>query len=99
MKQSINNFTQFHRAFIDAGRGDQYPVAVLEVIYNAFEQYEDDTGEEIELDVIAICCDIDYGTMDEIRADYGIDGDMLDYLHENTWVLGIVDDVVVYEIF
>ena len=44
--------TQFHQM----GRGDQFSYDGLRVLFEALEQYEDDTGSEVELDVIGLCC-------------------------------------------
>ena len=37
------------------------------------ESYEEDTGEEVELDVIALCCEYYEATWQEIADDYGIE--------------------------
>lgn len=34
-----------------------FPPAALEALFEFFEELEDETGELVELDVIAICCD------------------------------------------
>jgi hypothetical protein len=46
--------TQFHQM----GRGDQFSYDGLRVLFEALEQYEDDTGSEVELDVIAYVASI-----------------------------------------
>lgn len=56
MKQNIG-FSQFTDAFHDMGRGDQFTYEGKRALFNYLEQLEDDMGEEIELDVIALCCD------------------------------------------
>jgi hypothetical protein len=71
MKQSINEY-QFRDAFHKMGRGEQFSYDGLTALYNYLEQYEDDIGEEIELDVIALCCDFtEYDSLEEFQADYG----------------------------
>ena len=91
------------RDFIDAfrryDRYDQFGYAALNSLFDYLEQYEEDTGEEIELDVIALCCDYSVSSVETIAQDYGIDIDgmdeedarqtVLDYLNDNTVV---VDD-------
>ena len=69
MKQSVNSY-DFHRAF-EQLRPDSFSYAALDALFDYFEQLEDDIGEEIELDVIAICCDFAEMTLDEINNDYG----------------------------
>ena len=48
------NENDFIRAFEQAGREDQFSREALERL---FEYYNDDSAEDMELDVIAICCD------------------------------------------
>ena len=73
MKQTIN-FSQFYDAF-QSIRPDNFSYQGLRILYDWFESYQDDTGEEIELDVIAICCDFNESEPDEIIADYGLESD------------------------
>lgn len=43
----------------------------LNALYEWFENYEEETGEEVEFDAVAICCDFaDYGSFEEIKGDY-----------------------------
>ena len=56
MKQTIDN-RGFHQAFANRGRGDQYSADALDALFGYFEEFESLTGEDLELDVIAICCD------------------------------------------
>lgn len=63
----------FVDAFNAAGRKDQFSYDALRVLFDYIEQVEDDTGEEWELDVIAICCDYAEGTVADIAQDYGVD--------------------------
>jgi hypothetical protein len=96
MKQTINS-TQFHDAFHKAGRGTQFSYEALEVLFNYFEQLEGDTGQEIELDVIAICCEFNESEPNEIANDYNIalegetdiQGHVLDVLYDHTQVAGV----------
>lgn len=91
MKTSINKY-DFRDAFQKAGRGNNFSYEGLGVLFDYFEAYEEDSGEEIELDVIAICCEFNESTPDEIRDDYGIEGDVLDYLFDHTQVAGVTED-------
>ncbi len=43
----------------------------LEALYNYLEQLSEDIGEDIELDVIAICCEYsEYDSLEEVLEDY-----------------------------
>ena len=62
----------FADAFRRMGREDQFSREALEALFNYLEEYEQDTGEDIELDVIGLCCDFtEYGTAVKAAADYG----------------------------
>jgi hypothetical protein len=110
MKQSIN-FSQFVDAFHAYKRYDQFGYDALRIIFDFLESYEQDTGEELELDVIAICCDYTVDDYVTIAQDYSIDlsdadGDedeaaqiVLDYLNDNTCVLGTCPAGIVYQSF
>jgi hypothetical protein len=110
MKQSVN-FSSFVDAFRAHDRYDAFGYQALRVIFDFLEQYEQDIGEEVELDVIAICCDYSTEHYKDIADNYKIDlsdaeGDedaekeiVLDYLNDNTMVLGETDCEIVYQCF
>jgi len=110
MKQSIN-FSQFVDAFHAYKRYDAFGHDALRIIFDYLEQYEEDCNEEVELDVIAICCDYNVSHWTDVSQDYNIDlsdanGDadeeekiVLDYLYDNTYVLGQCKDGIVYQCF
>jgi hypothetical protein len=56
MKQTIG-FTQFSDAFRAYDRYDQFGYDALKALFDYCEEYEESCGIEIELDVIALCCD------------------------------------------
>lgn len=72
MKTTVSRY-DFERAFVDAGRKDQFSYEGLNALFDYLEDYEDSTGEEIELDVIALCCDYYEDTPEAIAANYKID--------------------------
>ena len=55
MKQTVNLY-DFRNAFRTI-RPDNFSYAGLEVLFDFLEECENDTGEEYDLDVIALCCD------------------------------------------
>ena len=98
MKQSINVY-QFRDAFSDYGRQDQFTYDGLGVLFEYLEQLGEDIGEEIELDVIALCCEYSESSPEDIAADYDIDitecedddeiADTVEaYLQDNTSLVG-----------
>lgn len=114
MKQSIT-FSQFVDAFRAHDRYDSFGYQGLRVIFDYLEQYEQDTCEELELDVIAICCDYNMMSFDDVARDYHIDLSHLDaedddyeeqceeavleYLNDHTMVLGQCVDGVIFQCF
>jgi len=85
MKQTIN-FTQF----CDSLKG-QFSYEGKKALFESLEQYEEDTGEEIELDPIALCCEYtEYDNLKDLQADYPDIKDM-DDLRDNTIVIPIYD--------
>ena len=55
MKQSVNEYT-FTEAFRKI-RPENFSYSGLQALFEYFEQMEESDGVEIELDVIAICCE------------------------------------------
>jgi hypothetical protein len=92
------------------GREEQFSYEGLGVLFDYLESYEDSTGEQIYLDVIALCCDYTESTIEEIIRDYSVDIDgieddeieehVLDYLNYETTVCGVTDSrTIVYQQF
>jgi hypothetical protein len=77
MKTTINLY-QFRDAFQRANRGSQFSYDGLEILFDYFEEYEEGTGEEMELDVISICCEYAEASPEEIADNYNIDIEGLD---------------------
>ena len=90
MKQTINTTSQFVQAFRAMDRGEQFSYNGLDALYNHLE----DMDEDYELDVIELCCEWSESTIDEALACYSLDS--LEELKENTIVLEIDDDNILY---
>ncbi len=70
MKKTIN-LNDFRDAFHKAGRGNQFTYDGLTALFEYIEEYEEGTGDEIELDVIALCCEFtEYESIGEFWWDY-----------------------------
>ena len=78
MYQTINTASNFRDEFRHAGRKDQFSYEALGLLFDYFDAYEMDTGEEIELDVVSICCDYTEGAPEHIARDYNIDVEGMD---------------------
>lgn len=78
MYQTINTVSSFRDEFRACGRADQFSYEALGILFDYLEAYEMDSGEEIELDVIAICCDFSEDTPEAIAQSYDIDIEGMD---------------------
>lgn len=96
MKTTVNQ-SEFIDAFHRCDRYEQFGYDALCSLFDYMEQLESDCGEEMELDVIAICCDYSVDSVEDIARNYSIDiADMdddearsavLEYLQDNTTVV------------
>jgi hypothetical protein len=70
MKQTIN-FSQFYDTFIACKRQGHFSYDGLRALYDYLIQFEEDCGSEIELDVIALCCEwSEYENFEEFKRNY-----------------------------
>jgi hypothetical protein len=107
MKTTISIY-DFRDAFHRADRQDNFSYDGLRVLFECLEEYEDSTGSEVELDVVALCCEYCEETPEDVAKNYGIkledDGNelnnVLDYLYDYTLVCGVTKDgFIVYQAF
>jgi hypothetical protein len=103
MKLTIDTAGEFRDQFARCGRKDQFSYEGLELLFDYFE----DCDPDMELDVIAICCDYVEDTYEGIAKNYVIDLEgceseqdvieaIRDYLHDNTTVVGETPTGFVY---
>lgn len=99
MKQTLTK-SDFMDAFRRMDRYDEFGYEALSVLFDYFEECDPD----MELDVVAICCDYSVDTAANIAKEYDIDFSsvdpedldydqacfdlVLDYLNNNTQVIG-----------
>ena len=96
MKTTVNQ-SEFIEAFRRCNRYEQFGYDALCSLFDYLEQFEEDTGEEMELDVIALCCDYSVDSVADIASNYSIDIDgmdedeareaVVDYLNDHTSVI------------
>jgi hypothetical protein len=108
MKTTISHASEFRDAFRQANRQDQFSYEALNMLYEYFE----DIDPDMELDVIAICCEYTEDTVADIARNYSIDLNdadpeaddyddqcrqiVFDYLSDRTSVVGDTADGFVY---
>lgn len=92
IKQTVNR-SAFRDAF-NAIRPDNFNYAGLNALYDYLDQLSDDTGQDVELDVIAICCDYcQYDTVEDACAAYDLKD--REELEHSTIVIDCADDSVI----
>ena len=85
MKKSVT-ITDFMDAF-EKTRPANFTYEGLECLYNYLIDYEQDTGTEIELDVIALCCDYsEYKNLDEYKQNYSSINSIKDIKDATTFI-------------
>ena len=91
MKQSVNIY-DFERAFKRCER-DNFSYDGLKALFEYLEEYEEDTGDEVELDVIALCCDyMEYDSLNEYNRDYDTKYSEIDAIQDDTTLIKIDDN-------
>ena len=109
MKQTVN-FNDFRDAFRFNDCTENFTYEGMEALFDHLEELEQDTGEEIELDVIALCCEYNEDTYTDVAANCSIDvsecidnadikDTVVDYLEGETMVVAALDGSVVYMVF
>lgn len=82
------NKSQFRDAFHNMDRGGQFSYEGLGALFDYLESFEDDTGEQVELDVIALCCEYsEYDDFESLQKDYDVE--TMEELQDNTQVIEI----------
>lgn len=95
MIQTIG-LSDFRTAFHNMGRKDQFSYEGLGLIFDYIEDYERDNGEQVELDVVAICCEWAEDSPENIADQYGIEAkdedslkqEVIDHLEYHTQYAG-----------
>jgi hypothetical protein len=93
MKEYVTEST-----FIDAfkqndDRKNQFSYEGLTALYEYFEEYEDSTGEELEFDMIGICCDFtEYDSLKQYNDEYGNECEEIDEIADYTALIKIDDE-------
>ena len=104
MKTTVSRH-EFAHAFADADRQNNFSREALGLLFDYLEELDPD----MELDVIALCCDYCEDTLEDVISSYSIDVEDMDeddtveavrdYLNENTTLLGETLHGFVYAAF
>ena len=88
------SFNDFLEEFKEYGREEQFTYEGKRALYNYLNEFSEDIGEPIELDVIGLCSDFtEYSNLKEFNKDYGYtigkDIDSIDDIYYYTTVISI----------
>lgn len=87
MKQAVR-FCDFEDAFKDMDRAENFSYEGLKALFDYIESYEEDMGEETELDVIALCCEyVEVESLEDFNAQYGKECATVDEIDNYTQVI------------
>jgi hypothetical protein len=104
--QTLDKYS-FVRAFEESSRKDQFSSEALEAIFEYMEEYSDSTGENVEFDIVGICCEWTEMPWQEVVQSYGLDlshcetdDERIDaveeYLQDETQSVRLSDDSFVF---
>ena len=86
MIQAIN-FSDFQDAFRNMNRQENFTYEAKQALFDYLEDLEESLGKQIELDVIALCCEwSEYEDIEALEAAYSLD---YEELQERTTVIDI----------
>jgi hypothetical protein len=98
------------RDYFNQIRPNNFSYEGLGILFDYLEEYEESTGEELELDVIAICCDFSEEDFTDIAKGYDIELDeeadeedqmqtVADYLTDEGVYIGQTGTSIIYRVF
>lgn len=88
MIKTISRY-DFEDAFIKSDRKDSFSYEGKRALFDYLEEFEESTGEPMELDIIALCCDFtEYDNLKDLQANYS-DIESLEDLENHTTVIPI----------
>lgn len=97
------SFNDFLEEFKEYGREDNFSYQGKKALFEYLNELEEDLGEPMELDIIAICCDFtEYESLEEFNDDYGYtidDIDSINDIYDYTIVIPIDDESFIIQDF
>lgn len=100
MKKTVS-FSDFQSEFNDSQYKGNFTYEGLKALFDYLEELEQDTGEEIELDIVAIACDYEeYSSFEEFKENYSDDSiESIADLRYHTTVIMIDDESFIIQQF
>lgn len=99
MKETITE-SRFVDAFDECNRSENFTREGRKALYDYLNELEESTGEEIELDVIAFCCEFtEYANIQDFQEDYDDSYEAIEDIERGTIVIPIDDDSFIIQNF
>lgn len=100
MKKTINRY-EFIKSFKNSIYENSFSTQGLNVLFDYLEQLEEDIGEEIEFDIVAIVNDFtEYSSLEELKERYSnLNINTIEELKDYTEVIEIDDENIIIEDF
>ena len=99
MKKSISKY-EFIEEFKNMNREENFSYEGRLALFDYLEEYEEATGEEIELDIIALCCEYtEYENLEEFNDNYGKDCKSLEDIEYYTQVIPVTNERFIIQDF
>lgn len=93
IKKTVN-FSEFCDSFSEE-RKDTFTYEGKRALFDYLEQYSEDSEEDVELDIIALCCEYtEYENLEEYNGQYNYNGqhaESIEDIEEKTTVIRIKD--------
>ena len=97
MKQTVH-FAQFCDGF--SIRPKNFSYEGLKALYDYLIEYEDETGEEVELDPIAFCCEFtEFENLKDVQDQYNDDYKSIEAIEDQTTVIPTEGDAFIIQDF
>lgn len=94
------NGDELRHEFQSYGRGEQFSRWGFDALFKYFDEFSEDIGEDIHLDVIALCCEwSEYDSIEEACDQYGNEIQTADDLNDHTLLLFLDNGGVVVRDF
>lgn len=79
-------------------RPDNFSLNGLDALYDYIIEYEEDCGEQMKLDVIALCCEFSqYNTLADYNSDYDTEHESWDDVRDETIVIRVTEDSAIIQ--
>ena len=96
MKITVDE-SMFVARFDEMNRSENFSRAGRRALFQYIEDLESDAGEELELDVIGLCCEFSEDTIENVLVEYDLES--IEDLRDSTTVIEVDKDTIVYQCF